>query len=183
MKKIMFAIAAIMFAVCAQAGAVKWAATNVYGTDGATKSTGIGYLFAIAGDVTVDSVTAALAGDAASAATYVSANSVSSWTPTVAGNYTPTAGVTYDTGSYNFFAVIFDSTDVAGSSNYYMTTTKNASVPGSGTVSVAFGNQSSATFGKQAWSSTGWSNPIPEPTSGMLLLLGGALLALRRKQK
>ncbi len=29
----------------------------------------------------------------------------------------------------------------------------------------------------------GGSEPIPEPTSGLLLVVGGALLALRRRQK
>lgn len=34
-------------------------------------------------------------------------------------------------------------------------------------------------------SGTGWTEAAgtPEPTSGLLLLLGGAMLALRRKQK
>ncbi len=36
-----------------------------------------------------------------------------------------------------------------------------------------------------AWSTSGWSDGggAPEPTSGLLLLIGGSLLALRRKQK
>lgn len=107
------------------------------------------------------------------------------FTPKTAGTYSTAtgSGTAYATGTYSFYAVIFDGSDVASSTGYYMTTTKSATVPGSGAATVSFGNQSSATFGKQAWSSTGWSNPTPEPTSGMLLLLGGALLALRRKQK
>ena len=39
--------------------------------------------------------------------------------------------------------------------------------------------------GAASWASTtgGGTDPLPEPTSGLLLLVGGAMLALRRKQK
>ena len=45
-----------------------------------------------------------------------------------------------------------------------------------------------ATGGAPSASSAGWATPssgggVPEPTSGLLLLVGGAMLALRRKQK
>ncbi len=46
-----------------------------------------------------------------------------------------------------------------------------------GKIAMAFGNQNLA----NTWSAVG--GDVPEPTSGLLLLVGSALLALRRKQK
>ena len=182
MKKIMCLIIAAVATFVASAATVSWSATNVYGTDGATKNSSIGYLFAVAGDVTTDAVKTILAGsDAAAVQSYFSANSQSSVTPTTAGTYSGPK-TDYASGEASFFAVIFDGATIADSSNYYMTTVSTVTVPGSGNKVVAFGNQSSATFGKtDAYTAAGWATP--EPTSGMLLLLGGALLALRRKRK
>jgi len=39
------------------------------------------------------------------------------------------------------------------------------------------------TAAASSWSTPAGSSPIPEPTSGLLLVVGGAMLALRRKQK
>ena len=47
------------------------------------------------------------------------------------------------------------------------------------TTSVAFGTMASATQNAANWTTAA----VPEPTSGLLLLLGVAGLALRRKQK
>ena len=55
-----------------------------------------------------------------------------------------------------------------------------------GTASIAFGNQASASksvFGDATFASPGWyTTAVPEPTSGLLLLLGMAGLALKRKR-
>lgn len=40
-----------------------------------------------------------------------------------------------------------------------------------------------ATASASSWSTPAGTTPIPEPTSGFLLLVGGAMIALRRKQK
>ena len=40
-----------------------------------------------------------------------------------------------------------------------------------------------ATSAASSWATPAGSSPIPEPTSGLLLVVGGAMLALRRKQK
>lgn len=39
------------------------------------------------------------------------------------------------------------------------------------------------TAAASSWSTPAGSTPVPEPTSGLLLLVGGAMIALRRKQK
>jgi hypothetical protein len=49
------------------------------------------------------------------------------------------------------------------------------------TVNIAFGNMQSATQNASNWASSGGGEPVPEPTSGLLMLIGAAGLALRRK--
>lgn len=177
MKKIIVMLAAVLVAVFAEAAQVKWSCANVFNPDGA-KSTSIGYMFA-ASDMSAVSAALALE-DSAVAASTLMGLAVSSAKPTTAGAYAGPA-VDYAAGSASFFAVIFDGDTIADSSSYYMTATKTVTVPSSGAAGVAFGNLSAATSAAGAYTAAGWATP--EPTSGMLLLLGGALLALRRKQK
>ena len=49
---------------------------------------------------------------------------------------------------------------------------------------MKFVGSSFATTGATGWNTNGGgSTDVPEPTSGLLLLIGGAMVALRRKQK
>lgn len=73
--------------------------------------------------------------------------------------------------SYSFYFVI--ETD----GKKFTSAAKTAVAPETGAAGVAFGNLQTATTTAGAWQS------VPEPTSGLLLLLGMAGLALRRKQK
>ena len=56
---------------------------------------------------------------------------------------------------------------------------------GDNTTSLAFGSQATNSKIADNWKGvSGGSQPdVPEPTSALLLLMGGAMLALRRKQK
>ena len=62
--------------------------------------------------------------------------------------------------------------------------------PGNGDVNVNFTTGAGFDSATPKWPASGWSTSgggggegVPEPTSGLLLLVGGAMLALRRKQK
>ena len=58
--------------------------------------------------------------------------------------------------------------------------TKQATIPTtSAPATLGFGNMQSQTQNASNWGGGG----IPEPTSGLLLLIGAGMLALRRKQK
>ena len=104
-------------------------------------------------------------------------NSNSKITLTDAFNY-GTTGNTYDF----YFAILDSANDQILISD--VVTGKLAQE--SGTTTVAFSGSktwSNQAFGEEAFSSAGWYSTVPEPTSGLLLLLGMAGLALRRKQK
>lgn len=64
-----------------------------------------------------------------------------------------------------------DSKDVAFTSASFAATASDV-----GVASIAFGNQKNATQASGAWAA------VPEPTSGLMLLLGVAGLALKRKR-
>ena len=107
-----------------------------------------------------------------------------SWTPTTAGTYSkPSAqavsnaalGLTDET-AYTGYIVIFDGATIADSTSFYVTNTKDfTAMGGSTTASVQFGTQKTASQG--TWMAM---TSVPEPTSGLLLLLGMAGLALKR---
>lgn len=177
MKKLMCAIGAVAIAAFAQAASVKWTCTNVK-MDG-TAVSGIAY-FVDAATLSQESLASFK-----SASDFTSAlNGMYSWTPTTAGNYGKTVanselGVTDATTGNSAYLLIFDTATITDESKYYTTTVKTFdSLAGTETASVAWAGQSSRI------SSVGWGSvsPVPEPTSGLLMLLGMAGLALRRKR-
>ena len=88
----------------------------------------------------------------------------------------------------NLVWVVVDGS-VADGSKYWVTadytipTGSTFTPPATGTAqAIAFSSAGNGTF-KAGSTPTPGPGPIPEPTSGLLLLVGGAMLALRRKQK
>ena len=70
----------------------------------------------------------------------------------------------------DFFAVIFNSDDISTATAYMVTPVSNIKFSTSGTTTQTAG------LGAGTWTA------VPEPTSGLLLLLGMAGLALKRKR-
>ena len=191
MKKLMMALAVVAVAAAAHANAVKWGASLVSPSSGTTGSTYYtAYLF-IAGDTSDTYETYTVAGITAmlsSGDTSVLANAVGSANATSlvttgsnAGKMTWTsqtvAGMDYAAGNtLSAFLIFVDDTE----SNYLVAQASGNEVlsktVSSGTAAYNF------TFNSQAANSNSWQ-AIPEPTSGILMLLGFAGLALRRKQK
>ena len=194
MKKLMF-IAAIVCALGAQAASLDWSITAKSFTDqagGKQFSKTVYLLDTNASDYSA--LTAALAGGTldggisgfkasdwsaviGSATTYTSSKTAS-----MTKNYSKTSGTaTVDTVKvYDVAYLVFDS---QSSKDYYMlssTTTglSYESSPDDGDP-VSFATAMAGTWTEY----TGGTPGVPEPTSGLLLVLGGAMLALRRKQK
>ncbi len=79
---------------------------------------------------------------------------------------------------------IFAFTERVGDKDYfYISTTASASSPATGSATINFteGGVSTSVMDAASFSGAGWY-AIPEPTSGLLMLVGLAGLALRRKR-
>jgi len=186
MKKIMFVVAVALLAFGAQAAAVNWSGSNVYAGDGtSTKGNGyVGYLFLVS-DYTADQVKSAI--DAGNWST-VSGKALAQQYTTSAGKYTgaatdsPVADALGGT-SQTAYAVIFNAGSVDSATKYYVTGTKTMTINGVGSTVFALGSQAASQTASWGTVPNSGSGDGPEPTSAMLLLVGGAMLALRRKQK
>lgn len=193
MKKIMIAACVVALTAISQAATVEWGVTGVQKNgDGVD---GIAYVFCTKGNkaTSIDAVTAALAGyagDASAMQTYLSNNSLSALNSSVSdgkasvtGVDLASSGVPESTSSVKLFAVVFDTDSVTADSNYYITTASgNVKTPAAGTsnkASFTIANQATASGGEGAWTSV---TPTPEPTSGLLLLIGIGAMALRRRR-
>jgi hypothetical protein len=184
----------IVFAACAMLAAVTQAAAVGWSLAGATSYAGDAYKFFVIGQngaTSIATITALLdAGTDTSSYALgsgtIAANGSASVPATTAG--APTLGE----GTYTGFFVVFDSaTPASGSANYAVvsgasTLTKTI---GSSTATVAFasGNASSILNNSSNWksfgpTSGGGGGDGPEPTSGLLLLVGAGILGLRRKR-
>lgn len=180
MNKLMTLVAGVMLATITHAAAVGWTLA------GATNYKNDAYQFFVIGQNGVDSIatiTALLdAGTSTSSYAFgsgmVAANGAANVTY---GN----SGKSLDAGNtYTGFYVIFDSaTPTSGSTKYAVVSgaTGLTVSPSATAASMTFvaGNQSTFLNATSNWSSYG---AVPEPTSGLLVLLGMAGLALKRKR-
>lgn len=190
MKKLMIACVAVAMAVVAQAATVNWSITNVYSPADSTSKVAANsvsaWLFVTANstDVTtgipVTTLTAVQAVLDTGDLTGLSSLAAAHGTNASAGNITGVTGLSgFSSGSLTAFAIVIDSTDLASAENYYFVSdgaTKTATfTSATGMKMLAWGDQTSYTQGAGKWTAA------PEPTSGLLLLLGMAGLALKRK--
>ena len=201
MKKLIVATAAIAFAVASQAAVIDWG-YKITGDKTVSDAAGaqasdyaknyVAYLFAADAledwsKLTQDDLSKAKDSSAVqyqlynrSGATYSTANSQG-----VVGN----ARVidVGDADSYAAKIVVVDTVNNTYNASD-ITIASRSETAGAGTAGVK--SVAQATFAGQTFSEfysggtpTPGPGPIPEPTSGLLLLVGGAMLALRRKQK
>ena len=154
MKKMVVMLAMVLAALVANAASVKWSAANIYASDGVSKFTG---------DVTLHCV------EIADFSSTVKASATGAITATTVALPDDAAGTTK-----NFYITFVDN------GKTFTSATKAAAIPTTSTpATLGFGNMTSQTQDPSKWG----GGDAPEPTSGLLLLIGGAMLALRRKQK
>ncbi|MBQ6010555.1 MAG: PEP-CTERM sorting domain-containing protein [Kiritimatiellae bacterium] len=172
MKKIMFALAVAVIAGFAQAAQVKWSSGTV--ANGFADENGDSLANSTAYTLTVMlwDATGTTKLDEMSATT---ANATGAYS----GTFSYTAAASTD---YMISAVLAKNDGTATLEMDKAAFTTAAS--GTKTLNITTGANFASTGSK--WDSGGWQTSgggVPEPTSGLLLLVGGAMLALRRKQK
>ncbi len=183
MKKLMFMLAAVAMAASVQAASVWWTCTGVKDST-STAVSGVAYFLTT--DMLSYSDAQALAGKGADAFTAALGSAYSYSGTSGAFGKTSANAVSNDalglTGGndYTAYLMIFDTATITDESNYYLTATKGFTALEGATdvASVKWGSQSTASQAAGAWTSVN----VPEPTSGLLMLIGLAGLALRRRR-
>ena len=157
MKKLLIAAAIVCAAVMSQAASTDWKLTcgNMKDHTGAD-FTGTYQLYATGGDL------------ASAMLVFEDTNATKTFSQKV---FTVSNGLTPDQ-QYNFYYVLTDSSGAKLTSE----TKGPVTALGTGSAAIGFGNQATYTGNKDNWSA------VPEPTSGLLLLLGVAGLALKRRR-
>ena len=196
MKKIMMflSVAACTFGV--QAASLDWSiASKSFTMSDGSKPNGVTvYLFDTGASGYSDfvaSLTGGTAGDAISASTitggagYLGSGTTYSNTKTALlnnnyGKANGTVTVAKDATQYTLAAIILDDGKFMVVNG--PTGTSYSSSPDDGEA-VAFAPANFSAAGSSWATYTPTGSDVPEPTSGILLLVGGAMLALRRKQK
>lgn len=175
MKKIMIMAAAIAIGVFANAATVNWSMAGVYQPGTTTAGSGYAvYLFQTSESVTLSTIASAIEGGsfgtiASSALANGSTLASGAYMKTGLGNYSGTTESPFTAG---FIALVFDASTYVDAENYAMAETSLTFTSATGSKTAMFTNFST----NNEWQS------IPEPTSGLLLLVGVAGLALRRRK-
>lgn len=181
MKKIMIVAAIALCAICSQAAQFKWNAMAIKDGYSATNpgtqnATGTAYLL-FESVIAHDSVLSGI-----QAGTYTAASIADAATSSKAlasGNAVVNTAFDFATAKAvgemeQAYFVLF----APDGKSVYISSLAEAEVKATGAGTFAFGQQTASA------SATGWSSTsaAPEPTSGMLILLGVAGLALRRRR-
>ena len=112
--------------------------------------------------------------------------SIATWTTgaTVAAGTTfrATGSGTQDNGTtVSYYAVICDASTVAAAKNYIVSDAVSVTINDAGSSGMLSFGAMTATTSANKFLNSSWT-AVPEPTSGLLMLLGMAGLALRRRR-
>ena len=184
MKKLMIAVAAFAIAVSAQAAAWSWSSTDAAvkpGTSTALASADIYLFFGYSSSAEANTAKGNLL------TSLRAGNEISGYTKSAKLNASGVLETQEFTGeatkNYAFAVILAD--DTAGNSYMFQSANKNATGLETGTAALQFAISSTTLKGlTETGTGAGWyqTAAAPEPTSGLLLLLGVAGLALKRQR-
>ena len=185
MKKLMIALATVAMAVAANAAAVTWQSGTILDPNGDIANKTVNAYLWVVDAATYDTLSANTTGKAMSDAVYAAYGSKTG--DAYASKTSSKKGVAdltddskdYGAGASAYSVLLYtygSGDDLQYMGNVGKVTLESAMDADSGMMSVnLFGNTSAA--------ATAWSTAaVPEPTSGLLMLLGLAGLALKRKR-
>ncbi len=179
MKKLIIAASLVCAAAFAQAATVNWGVSGVKADGGAAPTAGWAVMaFYTEVGAGSSAIEAAINSKTADTLAFESKTlSVALGSGRVGAHDKDVAGITDTSKKYDFYFVVFNNADATKATMYAMQSALNKEYSSlNGNYSVA------STFS----SSTPWQDisapVIPEPTTGLLVLLGVAGLALRRRR-
>lgn len=177
MKKLIIAAFAAMLGIAANAAVVEWMMIGV--TDSPDTAKAAGWAVYVMDASTFDAFSA-LGGDEVAA--YAAENALYSGATAAARggaiNATIKNGAFAGNDVVNSYMVIFNNAAAADATYYAYTATSSTTIPASG----ADGSINFGTFADATSTTGGWTQTVPEPTSGLLMLVGLGALALRRRR-
>jgi len=173
MKKVLIAIAAVVFAITSQAASFEWSAVMITKDPDNKGSALSAYLV----DASVLSMADATASLAAGDTSVLSGSAILDTSTTAAAGANlrianKTGGTTVADKSYTAYFVILNAADPT----YFFVSNKEMTGVGQALTNTQFA------FGTQAGTSWQAVTAVPEPTSGLLMLVGLGALALRRRR-
>ena len=181
MKKLAIVAAIVCAATFANAAAIDWSASKVYdAVETAAQGKNVaanGWLGYVIMEADYSTVTSDLAAGNTSSLTSKAVGPQKATTNKGAFNASAASG-NVASGEQSFYLIVLNSTTLAGATSYAASAKTTVTVDSSLDTLIAFGSMESATKSTANWTTMS----VPEPTSGLLMLLGVAGLALRRRR-
>ena len=183
MKKLVIMCVAVAAACVANAAAIQWGSGNVYLSDGTTKA-GKDDVTAILWESTTDAYSGLSAADLYAAKDNTSSITgyAKSQNTTALGAVNLKSGTSYASGTDVYCAILYVNNKEGGYIASFGQATAGTTQVNISDMTVYNGGSLGGTPRGPAIDKSTWGN-VPEPTSGLLLLVGAGMLALRRKRK